>query len=51
VIGWDIRPSPSQVRLFRESWDFSTGLDKCVIIHDSPISVVDRPSSRKHEMN
>lgn len=51
VIGWDIHPTPAQVSLFRASWNFATGLDKCVILHDAPSSIVDRPASRQHEMN
>lgn len=43
MLGWDIRPTAAQRRLFRIIWDAETGMDDLVIGHDSPGTDIDFP--------
>jgi hypothetical protein len=44
MTSWHFRPDDEQVASFRRIWDAETGLAGCVIVHESPVATVDRPS-------
>lgn len=50
MLGWDMRPTAAQMRLFRIIWDAETEMADLPIGHDSPGTDIDMPIGREESL-